>query len=662
MQRLLAVISALALAACGDDLPAKRARPVPAPDGRAALLGGEALSPRIASYRIDARLDAAARRITATETLTWTNTGASAVTSVPLHLYMNAFKNEQSVFMRESQGRHRGIEASDGGWGWIEVTAIRIAGVDVLANATQAGPDETLLDLRLPQPLEPGQTIAIDLEFTTQLPEVFARTGYKGEFMLVGQWFPKIGVRVGPPGAERWHATPFHLASEFFADFGTYDVTLTVPGTHVVAATGVLASATDNGDGTHTLVYRAEDVHDFVWMADPYMDVIRGTAKVAGGEVEVRVYHRPPQRDFAERHLAAGVGAIETFSELFYPYPWPIMSIVDPPPGAEGAGGMEYPTLVTAAGDHWTMRDGIRFPEYVTIHEVGHNWFQGILASNEVDEAWLDEGVNEWADGEVIARLYGERGGIVDWRGWQLELQRIRRVTIDPGDIPSPIATASWAFVDFDAYADATYTKTALALGTVENLVGRDRFLAAMKAYAEAWAFRHPTGRDLFASLEASLGEDLSWFWGPAFHGTGAADFAVRTAACRPKREPRGVFGRGDQRELVTGERTTGAYACEVVVVDRGDIPVPVDVELKFEDGTRVRERWDRRGGGRWHRFAFDRSSPLAEVTIDPDRRVLLLDDPLDDRIRLEPDQRASWRAAARVAFWTQTVMQAVGL
>jgi hypothetical protein len=650
------------LAGCGDDLGPARPRPLPTPDDRPALLTPGARSPRIASYRIEARLDAAEKRITATERLTWTNTGSSPVDSLPFHLYMNAFKNEESVFMKESLGRHRGIEATSH-WGWIEVSSIKVGGEELRGGARFGGPDETVLDVPLPRPVGAGETVEVELAFETQLPEVFARTGFKGDFLMIGQWFPKIGVRVGPPGAERWHCAPFHLFSEFFADFGTYDVTLTVPSTHVVAATGVLTAATDNGDGTHTLVYRAEDVHDFVWMADPYMQVTKGTAKVAGGEVEVRVYHRPAQRDFARRHLAAGIGAIETFSELFVPYPWPVMSIVDPPVGADGAAGMEYPTLVTTAGDGWYARPGVRLPEYVTIHEVGHNWFQGILASNEVDEAWMDEGVNDWADAEVIARLYGERGGIVDWMGITLEIHRLRRAVSSPiASLPTPIATASWAFVDGADYAEATYGKTAFALETLENLVGRDAFLAAMKGYAEAWAWKHPTGRDFFAAISGALGQDLAWFWGPVFHGTGAADFAVRTAECRPRREPRGVFGSGDERRVVDDTPDTGTFHCEVVVVNDGAVSVPVDVEMRFADGTRVRERWDDRGHGRWHRFEFDRSSKLTAVEIDPDRRVMLADDPLDDHLRLQPDARASWRAAARVSFWAQTAMQVFGL
>jgi len=663
-----ACVAALGAITCGGDDDTLRPRRLPTPDARAAVVGGTARSPRIANYKIQAKLDDATHRITATETLIWTNTGQSAVHRLPFHLYLNAFKNESSLFMRESGGHHRNAVASPNGWGWIDVGSIKIAGAEVRATAKMTGGDgdETVLEVPLETPLEPGGAIAVDLAFTAQLPEVFARTGYKGAFTMAGQWFPKIGVRVGAPGFERWSCEPFHVNAEFFADFGTYDVALTVPQTHVVAATGVLTAAADNADGSRTLTYRAEDVHDFAWMADPFMDVLSGVAKVDGREIEVRVYHRPAQVEFARRHLQAAIGAIEQMSAMFVPYPWTIMSVIDPPPdAAEGAGGMEYPTLVTTAGDSVYARPGLRMPEYVTIHEVGHNWFQGILASNEAEEGWLDEGVNEWADAVVMARIYGESADAVDWMDFSAEMFRFRRaVEGNLGGAPSPVATASWAFVDFETYGAVTYGKTMMALRTLENLVGHDRFDAAMAAYARTWAFRHPTGQDLFESLRDALGEDLSWFIGPAFHGIGSAAFAVRSADCRPIHETRGVVGNGDARKTVTAAEApdTGAFACEVVVENTGTVPVPVDVEVRFADGTSRSKRWEDRTGAHWHRFEFERSSAITEVDIDPDHLVMLGDDPVAWETRLQPDSRASWRAAARIGFWAQTMMSVVGL
>jgi hypothetical protein len=662
-------LGAVTLGACGDDLGTPHVRPLPAPDGRPAVAGGVARSPRIANYKLTAKLDDANHRITATSTLVWTNSSGSTVTELPFHLYLNAFKNEGTVFMRASHGQHRSAIMSSTGWGWIDVTSIKIGGAEVRPNARKGGPegDETVLIVPLTTPVAPGASIAVDFAFTAQLPEVFARTGHKGAFTMVGQWFPKIGVLVGTPGFERWSCEPFHLNTEFFADFGTYDVTLTVPQTHVVAATGVLTAAADNTDGTRTLTYRAEDVHDFAWMVDPYMEIIRGTAKVDGRDVEVRVYHRPPQREFAQRHLHAAIGTIEQMSALFVPYPWTIMSVIDPPPeAASGAGGMEYPTLVTTAGDSVYARPGIRLPEYVTIHEVGHNWFQGILASNEPEEGWLDEGVNEWADAVVMSRIYGEGGDAIDWADFSAELFRLRRALEgNQGDLPTPIATAAWAFADNDVYASVSYGKAMMALRTLENIVGPDVFQGAMGAYARAWQFKHPTGADLFAALSTGTGQDLSWFIGPAFHGVGAPELALRSATCLPTHPTRGVIGDGEARKVVTEVEApnTGAYTCEVVIENTGTVPVPVDVDVVFADGTRQRLHWDGRSGEHWHRFPpIERSSTIVEVEIDPEHLLLLGDDPIGLETRMQPDSRASWRAAARVGFWTQTMMSVVGL
>jgi hypothetical protein len=661
-----AVLVGIALAACSRDGTPKP-RPAPKTDDIPALRGGGAArSTRIANYKLAARLDPVRHQLAGSETLTWTNTGTTAVDMLPFHLYLNGFKNEQSLFMRSSHGVLRGERASDTGWGYIQIDSVHLAGADLTAKLRPpagAGTDETVVELPLPEPLAPGATIEVAFEFTAQLPEVFARTGYKGEFHMIGQWFPKIGVRVGPQGAERWECQPFHATTEFFADFGTYDVALTVPVTHTVAATGVLTDAVDAGHGMRTLSYRAEDVHDFAWMADPYMEVISGQAKLTGGTVEVRVYHRHEQRAFARRHLEAGIGAIEKFSHLFVPYPWPIMSVIDPPPeAAGGAGGMEYPTLVTTAGDSVFARRGIRIPEFITVHEVGHNWFQGMLASNEPGEAWLDEGVNEWADARVMAELYGPRGSMIDWAGWQAELGAFARAVQARSDSPSPIATPAYAFVDTAAYGDTTYIKTAQALRTLENLVGSQRFTAAMQTYAKQSAFQHPTERDLFDTLASELGQDLAWFTGPVFHGVGKLELALRHAGCRAVHAPRGVFGDGSAKKTVTEVEAPdlGTWTCEVIVQNTGAIHVPVDIEVKFADGSTKRLRWDDRGASAWERFTIERSSPVVEVWLDPEGKIAL-DNPTTHHYRLTGDGSAGLRAGAWFGSFAQTLMQIVG-
>ncbi len=663
MLRQAVVVIAIAAGACGRDPGSPRFQKPPEPSKTPALRGGGAArSPRIANYKIEARLDAVRHIVTGSETLTWTNPGASTVTDIQIHLYLNAFKNESSLFMKSSGGALRGARMAEGGWGWIQVDSATQGGKPL--KVVPMGPDETVATIALAEPIEPGKTAAIDFAFTEQLPEVFARTGYKGDFHLVGQWFPKIGVRVGPPGAERWECQPLHVNTEFFADFGTYDVALTVPNTEVVAATGVLTAVGDSPNNTRTFTYRAEDVHDFVWMADPFMEMMAGQAKLEDGTVEVRVYYRPEQKEFAKRHLRAATGALEKFSAWFVPYPWSLMTIVDPPvDAAEGAGGMEYPTLVTTAGDTVIARPGVRLPEYVTVHEVGHNWFQGLLASDEANEAWLDEGVNEWADAKVMTDLYGARTSGVDWMGWEADIAALRRaVAADPASLPSPIATAAYAFVDNEVYGEATYASTMRALATLEQWAGSTRFVAAMKTYAKAFAFKHPTGNDLYATISHELGEDLSWFFGPVFHEVGGLALAIRTATCTPIHKPRGITGETTVKTLVTEVEApdTGAFHCDIVVTNTGTIHVPVDIELRFADGSVLSKRWEDRGHGAWFPISVERSSRLSEVWIDPESK-LALDSPIVHHVRLEGDGSASLRAGAWFGSLAQTLMQMVG-
>ncbi len=638
LRRSLALACAVGLLGCRRT-PPLLATPLPAPDSRPALLQPGARSPRIANYEIVADYDPKTHRITATETLRWRNTTSAPVANLAFHLYMNAFKNEDSVFMKESRGRHRLAERNKDSWGSIDVTSIKLRGNPAeLRPGGKFGVDETTLDVPLPAAIPPGGEAQVDLAFTTRFPEVFARTGYKGQFTVVGQWFPKIGVlQEVPGGGVKWHCETFHANSEFFADFGVYDVTLTIPASHVVAATGVLVAAEDVDGGNRRLRYRAEDVHDFAWTADPWFRVMSTQATTSAGQVEVRVYHRPGHEPWARRHLEAGRRTIEGFSRLFYPYPWSIMSIIDVPADAlTGAGGMEYPTLVTTGGDHVLTPPGSWFPEQVTVHEVGHNWFQGLLASNEVDEAWLDEGINEYADGLILDEWLGPDRSLIDLWGARVGYYDAERLA-DCNQLVSPIRTKSYEFAP-DEYGDATYRKTAVVLKTLESMAGKDKLVGAIGRYAREFAFRHPTGEDFLGVLRADLGAQYDGYLRIAFDEPGGAD--VRLAE-------------------IDNYKKKDEWLARVVVKNTGRLPVPVEVEVRFSDGTRVTERWD--GNGGWKAFDYQGKRKIVAAVLDPGKKVLVDHDLADNEWRAATRLGPAWRAGARAAFWEQTALQLVG-
>ncbi|HEY1550351.1 MAG TPA: M1 family aminopeptidase, partial [Kofleriaceae bacterium] len=287
----------------------------------------------------------------------------------------------------------------------------------------------------------------------------------------------------------------------------------------------------------------------------------------------------------------------------------------------------------------------------------------GMLASNEPVEAWMDEGINEWADSHVMADLYGARTSVMDWGGFTAEYEALNAaLSEDPANIPTPIATAAFAFPDSDSYGMTTYVGTNRAMTTLERLVGTTKFMAAMKSYAKQWAFKHPTGRDLFASLEKDLGQSLDWYFSPVFEQVGGLRLKVRSAHCTPAHGARGVTGDGSTRKTLTDvdEPDTGAWACEVIVQNTGVIHVPIEVELDFADGSAQRVVWDDHGGAAWKRFDVEHSAKLTVVKLDPDNKIAL-DVPIQHQYRLDGDGGASLRAGARIASWAQTLMQLVG-
>jgi hypothetical protein len=223
----------------------------------------------------------------------------------------------------------------------------------------------------------------------------------------------------------------------------------------------------------------------------------------------------------------------------------------------------------------------------------------------------------------------------------------------------TPVATPSY-LIPREEYGELTYSKTSMILKTLEGMAGRDKVVAALGLYARRNAFKHPTRADLFAALRDGLGEDYAWFLEPAFLGIGDVDYRVGEVDVRRAHAPRGVFGSGDARTVVTETREqAGVWRSEVEIERHGLIPAAVEIEMRFDDGSRHRERWDGRGAAQI--YVYERPARLEAVQIDPDRKLTLEHHALDNAIA-PPDRGASWRAAARGGFWVQTLVQLVGL
>ena len=247
---------------------------------RALSADAQPLSPRNANYTIDVTLDTRARTLSARETLVWTNITNASTDELQFHLYYNAWRNDDSTWMREHtltswwQGAST-QRAEDRAA--IDISSLTIKGgaiapADLTRQMRFIAPDDgnkddrTVMSVALPEPIGPGETLTIDIAFTAKIPRPFARTGAIGNYFFIAQWFPKIGVL---DAAGTWNCHQFHVGTEFFSDFGVYDVRMTVPRGWPVAATGRQRERTDNPNGTTTHRYYQEDVHDFAWTTSP---------------------------------------------------------------------------------------------------------------------------------------------------------------------------------------------------------------------------------------------------------------------------------------------------------------------------------------------------------------------------------------------------------
>ncbi len=574
------------------------------------------LSDRRVRYQIDARLDTGKKEIYGRERLTWRNPAAHPVPDLQFHLYLNAFRDENSSFRRESKGGELRGDVMDARFpGAIDLLSMRTEdGIDLLPLGEFIHPDDDNADDRtvwrvvLPQPVPAGGSITLDIEFVAKLPQVFARTGYYGNFFMVAQWFPKLGV-YEPAGMRRrttpgWNCHQFHATTEFYADFGEYDVTLDVPAGFKVGATGVERERQPQPDGRLRYRFVQGDVHDFAWTCSPDFIVAEERFEVPDlPPVRLILLLQPEHADQQARHFRAARIALEDYGRRIGPYPYETLTIVDPAQGADGAGGMEYPTLITVGTRRNVSDDDLLGPEVILIHEFGHQYWYGMVASNEFEEAWLDEGINSYCEATLMARHYPTQQGVwLRFAGqplWRLPVQvtdwsfrRAELFFLGPAGIQSaPILTPGWKFPEPALYAFNAYARPALTLKMLEGYVGADTMQRILHTYFMRWRFKHPTSDDFFDVASEVAGEDLTWFFDQYFRGTALLDYAVESLDAR-----------------------------EAVLVRKGEAAMPQVIELRFADGSVRRETWD----GRSERHRLTTEQELVSVVIDPDDTVRL--------------------------------------
>lgn len=619
-------------------------------------------SPRNANYRIAASLDWARKKLEGRETISWRNDGFAPTQEFPLHLYLNAFKGPQSLFFKE--GGWDGLESSDhlpdpNAWGYCVLREARMDGRNLMGHY---GEDETVYWLRLPRPIMPGETIQIDLRWEARFPRIVNRSGWSGRtpqesgFLMGAQWFPKAGVYQG----NQWNCHAYHANTEFFSDFGVYDVELSVPNALLLAHTGTQTNFKTLDDipkdpqrPDHVIwKLHAEDVHDFAWAAASVRSWGFEMHEYRG--VQVFYYAQPGRQTGLERQRAAVQAALRLSADSLFPYPYPVLSVVEAPEGADGADGMEYPTLFTASPgvfEPWGLRGDLDLPfwpyrlkggpEVVSIHEFGHQYFQGMLASNELEEPWLDEGLTSWFTHKALERTHQAL-----FSSERLQVGTDFLETADYWRSPSmdPLTQVGFQTFDYETYTRSAYAKPVMALNQLEAILGRPVMERVMKNYAEEMAFRHPTYTDFRRIAERVSGRNLGDFWRDFVEGTDVFDVVIHAVGTRDQLQG-GWMATAGGPTFVPPQPMAPSQKGSITLLRRGGIQRPIVLWVRLENRQEHRFTWD--GQDRWVTYDFD--SPVTAAILDPDGQYPILRDRLHASYTALPGRKG-------FHYWSQMV------
>lgn len=451
-------------------------------------------------YNIRVTFNDTLKSITGNLELKYTNNSPDTLHFIWFHLWPNAYKNDRTAFseqlLQDGNTRFYFSDESDKGY----INQLQFAVDETFAETRDHPEHQDIIQLILPQALPPGNTITISTPFHVQLPKYFSRSGYNNNLFRFTQWYPKPAVY----DSKGWHPMPYLDMGEFYSEFGRFRVTVTVPSGYEVAATGNLIEKVSDANQT-TSVFEENNIHDFAWFASKHFEHQKDSVYINDNLVTLNLFYNSNNSERWSGALPVMKDAVVKMSEWVGDYPYRSLSVVEDP--FSGSGGMEYPTitLVTGFEDSSTLFDIVR-------HEIIHNWFYGILASNERRYPWMDEGMTSYFDHRfagtsailpnktgkgLFAHLYAER------------MEKTALTGLYNLKADQPLSTSSEDLTNYN-YVMIPYEKGAAWMQHLEATMGNEKFDRLMKAYFQKWKFRHPYPEDFKHLADSIYGADLN--------------------------------------------------------------------------------------------------------------------------------------------------------
>lgn len=570
-------------------------------------------------YTIQVLLDDTAHTLEGQVDIQYTNNAPSSLDTLYFHLWANAFRDQTSAYAHEQRrmGKGRYYFSQPHEKGYYEGLDFQVDGQKVEWQFDQRHPD--IAYLLLPSPLEPGSELSIQTPFKLKIPYAFSRLGHVGQSYQMTQWFPKVAVY----DQDGWHPLPYLDQGEFYGNFGTYNVAITLPENYVVAATGTLQTESEiewlrqrsektaqkvrdsklflldsaffrtpaSSKSLKTLHFTAERVHDFAWFADKRFLVQQDSLVLENGQaVKLSAFFLPQGAAIWDRALFYLRKSLLFFSEKIGEYPYPQLKAVQGP--LEAGLGMEYP-MITIIGEDLSPT----LLETTIAHEVAHNWWYGVIGFNERRHPWLDEGLTSFYEQKYVEENYNIRAEALFPRILQGDSEMTARETLflylARQDKDQAAALPSRQFNELNYYL-ALYEKTPMTFQLLEAYLREDLFEKIIQTFYQKWAFRHPGPQDLQKTMEEVGQKDLDWFFDGLIGSDKKIDYAITRV-----------------------ERSDSLF---LHLKNKGEIDAPFFIGAnKMEESI----------NGRWVEGFYGKkvvSFPVADyekIVIDPDRRLL---------------------------------------
>lgn len=508
-------------------------------------------------YIMDVTMDVEKNTYQGTQKLHYTNNSPDTLTRAFYHLYFNAFQPNSMMDVRsrtitdpDRRVMDRIQKLSPEEIGMLKVKKLTMDGKKVDFEHV-----ETILEVDLNTPILPGQTVVFDMEFEGRVPLQVRRAGRdnaEGIRYSMSQWYPKMAAY----DRRGWHANPY-VGREFYGNFGDFDVKITIDKTYILGGTGYLQNANQIGHGYEeegvkavtkgknlTWHFTAPNVHDFMWAADP--KYTHEKVKMENGPMVHFLFVKSDKTEENWTKLKGyTVDAIQYMSDHFGKYPYEQYSVVQ-----GGDGGMEYPMSTLITGHR-----GLQSLVGVTVHELIHSWYYGVLGFNESSEPWLDEGFTTWGTSVVMDAVFAKSPNFVQNGAYNSYFKLAK------AGYEEPLTTHGDHYNLNSAYGPGTYNKGAVFVEQLAYVVGKENFDKAMLRLWNDWKFMHPNGHDVIRVMEKTSGLELDWYYDYFVTSTKTIDYGVKSVEA------------AENQTKITLERV-------------GLMPMPLDIVVTYNDGS----------------------------------------------------------------------------